>query len=67
MLGMIDFPIRIVLVTIAIVLILFLLCRELVCWYFKINERVRLLREIRDQLKGREITQADRVIAAITR
>jgi hypothetical protein len=30
------------------------------------NEQVRLLREIRDQLKGRETTQADRIIAAIT-
>ena len=30
--------------------ILFLLFREYFCWYFKINERVDLLKQIRDQL-----------------
>ena len=27
-------------------LLLFILCRELVCWYFKINEKVELLKKI---------------------
>ena len=36
---------------IAIGLILFLLGREIVCWYFKINHRMDLLEEIRDLLK----------------
>jgi hypothetical protein len=34
-------------------LIVFLIARELVCWYWKINETVRLLTEIRDLLKGK--------------
>lgn len=31
--------------------ILFFVGREIVCWYFKVNEIVKLLREIRDSLK----------------
>jgi hypothetical protein len=37
----------------AIALIIFLFCRELVCWYFKINKTVELLEEIRDSLKNK--------------
>jgi len=38
-----------------IVFILFLLiCREIVCWYFKINQTVSLLEEIRDSMKPDE-------------
>jgi hypothetical protein len=36
-----------------IALIIFLVCRELVCWYFKINKTVELLEEIRDSLKNK--------------
>jgi hypothetical protein len=36
-----------------IALIIFLACRELVCWYFKINKTVELLEEIRDSLKNK--------------
>ena len=44
-----------VLAYVAISIILFLLGRELVCWYFKINHRLDLLEEIRDLLKeGKE-------------
>ena len=32
------------------VLVLFLLSREIICWCWKINERVALLTEIRDLL-----------------
>jgi hypothetical protein len=28
-----------------VVLFLFLICREIVCWYYKINERNEILRE----------------------
>lgn len=35
-----------ILITVAIVVGIFLLCRELNCWYFKINERRDLLRDI---------------------
>ena len=32
--------------------VLFLIGRELVCWYFKINESLAVQIEIRDLLKG---------------
>ena len=35
-----------------IALVLFLFLREIFCWYWKQNEQVKLLREIREQLKG---------------
>lgn len=34
-----------------ILVIFFLIGRELVCWYFKINKITGLLEEIRDELK----------------
>ena len=34
-------------------LLLFLLGREIVCWYFKINKIVEILEEIRDSLKNK--------------
>ena len=33
------------LIGLAIVVVIFLVCREIVCWYAKINERVNLLEE----------------------
>lgn len=39
------------LAALAIVLLLFLIGREVVCWYLKINHRLDLLEEIRDLLK----------------
>ena len=39
------------LVILAILFLLFLIFRELVCWYWKINQSVALLTEIRDSLK----------------
>ena len=33
-------------------LLIFLICREIVCWYFKMNEITKLLREIKDSLKS---------------
>jgi len=29
----------------AVCFLVFLVCRELVCWYFKINERLRLMQD----------------------
>lgn len=28
------------------------ICREIVCWYWKINDNIKLLTEIRDELKS---------------
>jgi hypothetical protein len=38
-------------ITVVIIVVLFLLFREIFCWYWKINERVSLLKEIRDTLQ----------------
>jgi hypothetical protein len=34
-----------------VLVLFFLLGREVICWYFKINKRVYLLEEILDELK----------------
>jgi len=36
-----------------VLIVVFLLCRELVCWYFKINEILVVLNSIADSLKKR--------------
>jgi hypothetical protein len=36
----------------SVVLFLFLICREIVCWYYKINERNEILREQNEILKN---------------
>ena len=46
------------LIALLIALIFFLICRELVCWYFKINKRVALLSEIRNLLAAQHIELA---------
>ena len=33
------------------VVVVFLLLREVVCWYYKVNQRVQLLTEIRNELR----------------
>jgi len=33
------------------ILVIFLICRELTCWYFKINKTITVLEEIKDLLK----------------
>lgn len=40
-------------IVIAVMLLFFLIGRELVCWYFKINKTIELLEEIRDSLKNK--------------
>ncbi len=39
-----------IIATLATIIALFLIFRELVCWYWKINEGLKLLQEIRDLL-----------------
>lgn len=46
------------LIALLIAIIGFLICRELFCWYFKINKRVALLSEIRDLLAAQHIEPA---------
>ncbi len=38
-------------IAVGFLLLLFLVGREIVCWYFKINKIVELLEEIKDSLK----------------
>ncbi len=40
-----------------IAIIVFLLFREVICWYWKINRNIALLTEIRDLLAGKENSQ----------
>lgn len=42
-----------VMAAILITLFLFLIGREIVCWYFKINQITSILEEIRDALKNK--------------
>ena len=37
-------------ITIVVLLIILLVCREITCWYLKQTEQVKLLKEIRDAL-----------------
>ena len=46
-----------VLVGLGVVLLIFLICREIVCWYFKLNKINETLTEIRDLLR-KNIEQA---------
>lgn len=36
-----------------ILIVIFLVCREIICWYWKINQNVALLTEIRDLLAAK--------------
>lgn len=47
-------PLVITMVGLLLFLILFfILIRELVCWYFKINQRIKLLEEIKKELQNK--------------
>lgn len=39
-----------VLLYLVVAFVIFLICRELMCWYFKVNETLGVLKEIRDHL-----------------
>ena len=34
-----------------VLIIIFLICREVICWYWKINESVELLKDIKSELQ----------------
>ena len=34
-----------------LIIVVFLVCREIVCWYWKINKAVNLLEEMKDSLE----------------
>lgn len=42
-----------ILTVLAVVVVVFLIVREVFCWYWKINQTVALLTEIRDLLASR--------------
>lgn len=39
------------LIMLGFILIIFLFCRELVCWYWKVNKSVQLMEQILAELK----------------
>lgn len=41
-----------ILISLGITLVLFLIFREYICWYWKVNETLCVLRDIRDLLKS---------------
>jgi len=46
-----NMSLGIVLFVILILIVVFLVCREIVCWYWKINEMITLMREQNELLK----------------
>jgi len=44
-----DSPGMVIAVSVVISITIFLICRELFCWYFKINKRTELLTKILEQ------------------
>ena len=42
-----------------ILIVIFLACREIVCWYFKINQTVSLLTEVRNLLAATKGSRSD--------
>lgn len=41
-------------IVLLVLIIFFLIGRELVCWYFKLNKISSLLEEIRDELRNKK-------------
>ncbi len=39
------------LIIVAVCIVIFLICREIICWYWKLNRIVTLLEDIRRELK----------------
>lgn len=40
-----------ILITFVVLLAIFIVCREINCWYWKINERIELLKDIKNILQ----------------
>lgn len=49
-----------VLIVTVVIGVIFLICREMVCWYWKINQRVALLTEIRDLMASNQSSGIDK-------
>lgn len=52
------------LITLVVLAVIFLVLREFFCWYWKINQRIALLTEIRDRLAGNTSPVAGSSVAA---
>jgi hypothetical protein len=44
------FSLAFLVVSIIVLIVVFLICREIICWYWKINEAIGVLREISAKL-----------------
>ena len=53
------------LVVVFILVVIFLICREIVCWYWKLNQLVQLLTDIRDLMVARNNEERSRGPAAL--
>jgi hypothetical protein len=51
--AVMDFPS--LFMVIAVIVLIFLACREIVCWYFKLNRLVELLEEISVGIKALQV------------
>jgi len=40
-----------IIISLIVLIVVFLICRELICWYFKINKRVELMEEQNELMK----------------
>ena len=40
-----------ILMALAIFAILFIVLREFICWYYKINEKIKLMKELNENIK----------------
>lgn len=49
-------------VPLIIILVVFIICREIVCWYWKINEALSVLKEIRDLLRKTSSSSSNTII-----
>lgn len=47
------------LIVIAIAVLVFILCREFLCWYFKLTRIEELLSKINDKIPGKEGTSGE--------
>ena len=54
------------LVVLIVLAVIFLVLRELVCWYWKINQHIALLTEIRDLLSAKGISNASQTVTSLS-
>ena len=46
-----DYSVMVLLIVVVASVFLFLVLREFFCWYFKINERLKLMKELNENTK----------------